>query len=65
MIRSSSLPIKKLRCLTDGFTVEESSLIIQNLGLPEGFSKHFLKEHKKVDPKEGEDYTSDDAMVTG
>jgi hypothetical protein len=59
------LPIKKLRCLKDGFTVEESSLIIQNLGLPEAFTKHFLKEHKMVDPKEGEDYASDDAMSMG
>ena len=55
------MPIKKLCCLTDGFTVEESSLIIQNLGLPEDFTKHFLKEHKKVDPKEGTDYSADDA----
>ena len=59
------MPIKRLRCLTDGFTVEESSLIIQNLGLPEDFTKHFLKQHKKVDPKEGEDYSAEDTMVMG
>ena len=59
--RSFDLPIKKLRCLTDGFTVEESSLIIQNLGLPESFSRHFLLVHKNVNPKEGTDYSADDA----
>jgi hypothetical protein len=55
------LPIKKLRCLTDGFTVEESSIIIQNLGLPEDFTRHFLKEHKNVNPVEGKDYSASDA----
>jgi len=59
------MTIKKLRCLTDGFTVEESSLIIQNLGLPEAFSRHMLKEHKLANPKEGLDYSAEDAIVTG
>jgi len=39
--------------------------VIQNLGLPEDFTKHFLKEHKKVDPREGEDYSAEDTMVMG
>lgn len=65
MRRSSDLPIKKLRCLSDGFTVEESSLIIQNLGLPEAFTRHMLKEHKLANPKEGLDYSAEDAMVMG
>jgi hypothetical protein len=59
------LPILKLKCKEDGFTVEESSIIIQNLGLPEDFTRHFLKEHKKVNPVKGEDYTADEAMTMG
>jgi hypothetical protein len=45
--------------------VEENAIVIQNLGLPEDFSKHFLKEHKKVDPKKGDDYSEEDAMMMG
>jgi len=59
------MTIKKLRCLTDNYTVEESSLIIQNLGLPESFTRHMLKEHKLANPIEGVDYSADDVMVTG
>jgi hypothetical protein len=59
------MPIKKLRCLTDGFTVEESSLIIQNLGLPESFTRHFLMVHKNVNPVEGKDYSAVDVGLMG
>jgi len=59
------LTIKKLRCLTDNYTVEESSLMLQNVGLPADFWKHFVTVHKNANPKEGVDYSSDDVMVMG
>ena len=59
------MPIRRLRCLTDGFTVEENAIVIQNLGLPDDFTKHFLLKHKNVNPREGEDYSADDTMVMG
>lgn len=55
----------RLRCQVDGFNVEESSLIVSNLGLPEDFTRHMLKEHKLANPKENVDYVSEPVMVTG
>jgi hypothetical protein len=45
--------------------MEESSLIIQNLGLPDAFSHHMLKEHKLANPVEGQDYISESRGLMG
>ena len=55
----------RLRCLVDGYKIEESSLIISNLGLPEDFTRHMLKQHKLANPKEGQDYVAEPVMATG
>ena len=39
--------------------------MLQNVGLPADFWKHFVTVHKNANPKEGVDYSSDDAMVMG
>ena len=64
MGRSSNLPMLKLRCLIDGFNVEELSLRLQNLGLPEDFSRHMLKQHQLANPKEDIDYVTEQLMET-
>ena len=63
--RSFTLPMLKLVCKWDGYNIEESSLIITNLGLPEDFTRHMLKEHKLANPQKDIDYTAEPSMVTG
>ena len=45
--------------------MEESSLMITNLGLPEDFTRHMLKEHKLANPQKDIDYTAEPTMLTG
>ncbi len=53
------MPIKKLKCLKCGFTIEDSEINLQNFGLPDDFQKH-LTEH--FEPKLDCDYSMEDSF---
>ena len=63
--RNFVLPMLRLVCKWgDGFWVEETSIIISNLGLPDDFYKHMMKQHKLANPKEGEDYDKIEVLTS-
>jgi hypothetical protein len=64
LVRSFILPMLKLVCKEDGFYVEETSIIISNLGLPEEFTRHMLKHHKLANPQKDRDYTEIEVLNT-
>lgn len=54
------MPIRKLQCIHDGYTVEALSMELENFGLPQDFLRHFETEHGNQEPKEGVDYRTQD-----